>query len=298
MTDLNRSSWPILVGVDGSDSAVSAVRWAAAEARRRRVGLRLVEALDSPSAVSAPQWAVEAGVLERHQQMARDRVAVGATAAAEVAPEVPVTTEVVSGHAVECLRAEAGRAQLAVLGHRGIGGLAGLVVGSTAVALAAHANCPVVVVRGAGPVDGDGPVVVGVDGSPMSEAALEFAFDEADRRRARLVAVHAWHDLVLDPWFAPMIDWDVLAADERQLLAQRLAGWGAKYPDVQVERVVVKDRPAHALQARSVGAQLLVVGSRGRGGASGMLLGSVSQALLGHAECPVAIVRPVPASVE
>ena len=292
MTNPSRSSWRILVGVDGSESALAAVRWATAEAHRRKVGLRLVEALDSPSAESASRWAVETGVLERHQQAARDRVAAGATVAAEIAPEVPVTAEVVSGHPVECLRTEAQRAQLVVLGHRGIGGLAGLVVGSTAVALAAHADCPVVVVRGSEPVDGVGPVVVGVDGSPTSEAALEFAFDEADRRRARLIAVHAWQDLVLDPWFAPMIDWDVIAADERQLLAERLAGWGTKYPDVQVERVVVKDRPAHALQTRSVGAQLLVVGSRGRGGASGMLLGSVSQALLGHAECPVAIVRP------
>lgn len=292
MMNTNRSSWPILVGVDGSESALAAVRWAAAEARRRGVGLRLVEADDSASAESS-RWAIEA----RYQlhQAARDRVAAAAKVAAETAPEVPVTAEVVTGHPVACLRTEAQRAQLAVCGHRGTGGLAGLLVGSTAVALAAHAECPVVVVRAAAPTDSVGPVVVGVDGSPTSEAVLEFAFDEANRRGAPLIAVHAWRDLVLDPWFAPFIDWDVIGADERQLLAERLAGWGAKYPDVSVERVVVKDRPAHALQARSAGAQLLVVGSRGRGGVSGMLLGSVSQALLSHAECPVAIVRPVTA---
>jgi len=296
MTNLNRASWPILVGVDGSESALAAVRWAAAEAHRRKSGLQLVEAVDSPSVESSPRGAIEPGLPERLQQAARDRVAAAAAMAAETAPEVLVTAEVLTGSPVACLLTEAKRAQLAVLGHRGIGGLAGLVVGSTAVALAAHAECPVVVVRGPEPSAPVGPVVVGVDGSPTSEAALAFAFDEADRRGTALVAVHAWRDLVLDPWFAPFIDWDVIEGDERQLLAERLAGWRAKYPDVPIERVVVKDRPAHALQARSAGAQLLVVGSRGRGGVSGMLLGSVSRALLSHAECPVAVIRPDTAS--
>jgi nucleotide-binding universal stress UspA family protein len=105
------------------------------------------------------------------------------------------------------------------------------------------------------------------------------------------VAVHAWRDAMLDTSVSLLIDWDAVIAQEHQLLAERLAGWGAKYPDVPVERAVVMDRPTHALRERSVGAQLLVVGSRGRGGLVGTLLGSVSQTLLHHAACPVVIVR-------
>jgi len=93
---------------------------------------------------------------------------------------------------------------------------------------------------------------------------------------------------------APLIDWDVVAADEWEVLAERLAGWGEKFPDVEVRRLVTRDRPARALVEESGRAQLVVVGSRGRGGLGGMLLGSVSQALLRHAACPVVVARTVP----
>jgi nucleotide-binding universal stress UspA family protein len=152
-----------------------------------------------------------------------------------------------------------------------------------------------VVVRGTSvaraDVPDDRPVVVGVDGSPTSEVALAFAYDEADRRGVALVAVHTWLDDMLEPTLAAMIDWDAIETDERALLAERLAGWSEKHPDVEVRRLVTRDRPARVLVEESVGAQLVVVGSRGRGGVTGLLLGSVAHALLHHAHCPVAVAR-------
>ena len=171
-------------------------------------------------------------------------------------------------------------------------GSRGLLVGSVAVALAAHASCPVVVVRWAEGEPSDLaslPVLVGVDRSPTSEAAIEFAFEAAVARRVSLVAVHSWSDMMLDP---EMADWDAIESEERTLLAARLAGWAEKYPDVPVERVVTQDRPAHSLLARAARAQLVVVGSRGRGEFAGWVLRSVSHAVLHRSPCPVAVVRP------
>jgi nucleotide-binding universal stress UspA family protein len=150
-----------------------------------------------------------------------------------------------------------------------------------------------VVVRGeAEERDPAAPVVVGVDGSPLSEAALAFAYEAAVMRKVPLVAVHTWWELILDPHVTSMIDWAALENEEREVLAERLAGWGEKYPDVQVERLVLRDHPGHVLVEQSKRAQLVVVGSRGRGGFTGLVLGSVSHAVLQRAHCPVAVVRP------
>lgn len=292
----NPADRPLLVGVDGSRSATDAVRWAAAEARQRHTGVRLVEAFgwmpvedgDEESHVGPSYREVLVGA-------ATKRLAAAAAVAARVAPEVDVTTDLLTGYPIPRLVTESRTARLVVVGDRGLAGITGMRVGSVAAGLAAHAACPTVVVRGAepgGPIPTDGPVVVGIDGSPLSEAALAFAFEAASMRRAPVVAVHAWRDAMIDTSVSLLIDWDGVEAEEQALLAERLAGWAARYPDVAVERVVALDRPAHALQERSVRAQLLVVGSRGRGGLTGMLLGSVSQTLLHHAACPVVIVRP------
>jgi nucleotide-binding universal stress UspA family protein len=180
-----------------------------------------------------------------------------------------------------------------VLGTRGLGGLTGLLVGSVAVGLAAQAACPVVVVRG---VDRDphstDPVVLGVDGSPTSEAATAFAFAAAADRKVSLVAVHSWNLTLVDPQVNGLIDWAALAEDERALLSGRLAGWVEKYPEVPVVEVIARDGAAHALVEQSKNAQLVVVGSRGRGNLAGLVLGSVSHAVLHRGHCPVAVVRP------
>ena len=139
-------------------------------------------------------------------------------------------------------------------------------------------------------------MVVGVDGSPTSEPALAMAFEEAAIRGAELVAVHAWVEFASDTVYASarqfFVDWDAIENREREMLAERLAGWREKYPDVTVRRVVMGGRPARCLVEQAADAQLLVVGSRGHGGFAGMLLGSTSHALIHHAPCPLLVVRP------
>jgi len=288
-----RPGQTVVVGVDGSEPARRALRWAAEEAVRRGLPLRVVTAFEWLR--GQPIGLVGLGENYRDIMLAatRRRLAEAVRVAEKEQPGLEVQSQLVVGFPIPVLTAEAQRAALVVIGDRGLGGVTGLLVGSVAVALAAHADCPVVVVRGeAEEPDPTAPVVVGVDGSPTSEAALAFAFDAAAGRKVSLVAVHTWWDLLVDPTLAPLLDFDAIENDEREVLAERLAGWAEKYPDVRVQRLVTRDRPAHALVEQSLRAQLVVVGSRGRGGLSGLVLGSVSHAVLHRAHCPVAVVRP------
>jgi nucleotide-binding universal stress UspA family protein len=286
---------PVVAGVDGSEPALQAVCWAAQEAHRRRVPLRLVSAFGWTAGHHLGDPGFGTDYLTVLLQKARDEVAAAAATASGVAPELAIEQEVITGFPVPVLNAEAARAQLVVLGDRGLGGFTGLLVGSVAVALTTHAPCPVVVVRGSAPdasPPSEGPVVVGIDGSPTSEAALAFAFEAADLRGVPLVAVHTWTDYQIESTMVAVLEGDAIDADEHRLLAERLAGWSEKFPDVPVQRLVTRYRPARTLVEQSQHAQLVVVGSRGRGGFAGLMLGSVSHALLHHAACPVAVVRP------
>jgi nucleotide-binding universal stress UspA family protein len=284
----------IVVGVDGSDTALAAVRWAAAEAARRRLPLRLVAAHTWPAGgfVGDPGLGVDPRAVLR--DMVRAHLAAAASAAAAVVPGLAVEQVEVDGDPAAVLAGESERAELVVLGDRGLGGFTGLLLGSVAVALSARAACPVVVVRGAETdpaVPRPEPVVVGVDGSPGSTAALVFAVEAAVLRGVPLVAVHAWRDVLVDPTMSPLVDWDAVESDEHEALAERLAGTRTDHPDLVLRKLVVRDRPARALVDESRNAQLVVVGSRGRGGMKGLLLGSVSQQVLHHAHCPVVVVR-------
>lgn len=286
---------PVSVGVDGSASAMDAVRWAAREAVRRRAGLRLVTAFGwvPAESVNDPAKLVPSD-RDALRQSAEQHLDAAAAEAVAVAPEVPVTRVVLTGYPTAVLVAESAMAQLVVVGDRGLGGFEGLLVGSVAPALAAHAHCPIVVVRGLGggtPPPEGGPVVVGVDGSPASEAALAFAVEEAVALGAPLVAVHAWQDVAVGDAQGRLLHTDSVADDVTANLKDGLAPWQAKHPELVIEPVVVRDRPARALVRHSAGAQLVVVGSRGRGALAGLLLGSVSQAVLHHAASPVAVVR-------
>jgi nucleotide-binding universal stress UspA family protein len=136
-------------------------------------------------------------------------------------------------------------------------------------------------------------VVVGIDGSPASEAGTAIAFDEASRRRVGLVALHAWSDLDVSEW--PGIDWPATQSMAEEVLAERLAGWQERYPDVQVTRVVAQAQPARRLVEASKEAQLVVVGSTGRGGFAGMLVGSVGETVAQLAQVPVIVARGAPA---
>jgi len=278
---------PVVVGVDGSASAYRAVEWAAGEAHRRGVGLRLVRAFSWTTADHPTGWV--ARYRNEMLDVSRRQVARAVRVAADTRSDVEAESQVAIGAPIEVLSSEARRAQLLVLGDRGLGEVAGLVLGSVAVSLAASGACPVVVVRGER-AGADGAVVVGVDGSPVSEAALAFAFDAAAARGVDLVVVHAWSPTAIDEELASLVEWD--ASAESAVLAERLAGWGQKYPQVAVRRTVVRDGAVRALVTASAGAQLVVVGSRGRGNAAGLLLGSVSHGVLHGAHCPVAVVRP------
>jgi nucleotide-binding universal stress UspA family protein len=291
--DVTWAHRPVVAGVDGSASALDAVVWAAGEAARRRVALRLVTAFGWVDEHPVGHPAAGAAYRDELREAAARHLDEAVAAARSAAPGLEVGHEVVVGYPMGVLAAEARAAQLLVVGDRSRGGFAGLLLGSVAVAMAAHAACPVVVVRGGEPdSSATRPVVVGVDGSPTGEAALAFAYEAAAVRGAALVAVHAWADSVADVPVAALVDWAAVEQEERQVLAERLAGWAEKYPDVAVQRVVVRAHPVPALVERTRGAQLLVVGSRGRGGLAGLLLGSVSHGVLHRSHCPVAVVRP------
>jgi len=284
----------VLVGVDGSNDALRAVRWAAAEADLRQLPLRLVLAFT---------WVVEPDLKmgtgdEPYRTMlleqARARLARAASTAAEGRPGLAVQQQLVVGYPAEVLAAEARRARLLVLGDRGLSRIEGVLVGSTAAAMAAHAACPIVVVRGT-EVDHETsrtrPVVVGIDDSSSSESAIGFAFEAAAARKVPLLAMHAYADAIADPMIGNLIDWDVVADDETRRLNAQLERWVEKFPDVAARPVRAHGRAVNQLIALSEGAQLVVVGSRGHGQLAGLLLGSVSNALMHKAACPVAVVR-------
>jgi nucleotide-binding universal stress UspA family protein len=285
------SDLPVLVGVDGSESSDAAVRWAADEARHVGVPLRILHAWVWPlyHVKLGPPPGAPPGAGLRAQA---DRVlAHAAQLARETAPSIRVETTLITGAAEAALLADAKKAQMLVVGHRGLDGFTGLLLGSVGVTVSAHAACPVVVVRGNPNPNGD--VVVGVDGSPQSHLALVTAFGEAARRGATLHAVHAWTLPIRTEGDASDYE-DVLVRGEREglVLANREASdVGADFPGVTFE-VTVGDRSAGAeLVAASAGAQLVVVGSRGVGGLKGLLLGSTAHALLHHAACPVLVAR-------
>ncbi|MEO6089422.1 MAG: universal stress protein [Umezawaea sp.] len=284
---------PVVVGVDGSESSIAAVGWAVRECVRHRVPLRLVHAYVVPAGAYPDFFLTKDEVREAFEEQGRAVLAAAQSAAGAAAPGVEVETAMVTGAVVPALVEESDNARMVVLGSQGLGGFTGLLVGSTAVGLSAHGRCPVVVVRGK-PAE-DGPVVVGVDGSPASEAAIRFAFEAASIRGVVLTAVMTWTDFIVDSPYSGVrlaIDWAQVEEAEQRLLAERLAGWQEKFPDVHVDRLVLRDRPVRALLRLAETAQLLVVGSRGHGGFGGMLLGSTSQALVYHTPCPLAVVRP------
>jgi nucleotide-binding universal stress UspA family protein len=283
------STRPVVVGVDGSGGAQRAVRFAAAEAAARRVPLRVITAFAwVPDSVREParRRHYRSLVLRRAWRTAAD----AAATASAVSAGIEVSHQVVVGSPVEILVDESRRAQLAVVGHRGLSRAGELVAGSVGMGLAVHADCPVVVVPDTDlePVGTAlPPVVVGVDAGQDAQHVLGFAFAAAAARSVPLVAVHAWTAAFPGTDPGP----DATYAGAAAVLAGQLAGWPARYPDVMVRRIVERDRPAAALRRAAHRAQLLVVGTRGHGQVAGMVLGSVAHALVHAAPCPVAVVR-------
>jgi nucleotide-binding universal stress UspA family protein len=286
---------PIVVGVDGSEAGRSAIDLAVTEARLHRRGLRLVHAFVWPTlgvhVGPSPQGPPDGGLAADADRLLADALAY-ATAAG---PELDISGEVITGAAVPVLLAEARHAALVVVGSRGLGGFSGLLIGSVAVQLAAHAAGPVLVARGE--QRSTGPVVVGVDGSSAAAAALTFGVAEAAARGSTMVALQTWWGHLSDEaeQELPLVyDVDNVQEVLAARLAATVAGHCDSHPDVPVRVEVRHARAAPALVEASGTAQLVVVGARGRGGMSGLLLGSVSQALLHHARCPVAVIRRPP----
>lgn len=284
----------IVVGVDGSDSALDAVRWAARAARLHQAPLRLVCAVGG-SMPLLERLGVGRPRSERLEALARQSLDAAEQAAAEQLPP-SVGSLVLQGNSRPELIGQSASAQMVVVGSRGHSELRAGVAGSVASALSAHAACPVAVVRALPPAWGAGavgPVVVGVDGSEHSAAAVGAAFAHAQALGASLTAVHVWSDFAVTTMFdnPEVLPWEELEQAEQAVLAESLAGWQEQYPQVQVTRVVRRDRPIPALLELAAGAELLVVGGRGRGGFAGMLLGSVSAAMVHGAPGPVLVVR-------
>ena len=290
----------IVVGYDGSVTSRAALEWGIAEARARHAPLRIVHALASPAVAVTGYGIYEPLDSELIVKVGEQTLATAVEQVQERAPDLEVDTKLIPGPPAKGLLGHLEDAGLVVVGSRGHGTFGELLLGSTGVALATHAPCPVIVLReGVGrPIEAleAGRVVVGIDGSELSTEALAFAFEEASLRGAGLTAIHAWDALFFDvPGHGGPGVPDVMRefqGEELRLLSESLAGWREKYPDVDVRQTLVHEEPVKALVEASPGAALLVVGSRGRGGFRSMLLGSVSHALVHHARCPVAIVRP------
>lgn len=285
----------IVVAVDGSPASDDAVTWAAAESRRRGDAPVTLVHVITPAVAS---WPVEALVMNMPEWYEEDALKVLAhsrklleTALGERYSAVTIHTEVLRDNAVAALSDCSQAAQLVVLGSRGLGAVGRLLLGSISTGLIHHAHCPVAVIHhrdaNHSVPNATVPVLVGVDGSPTSEAAVAFAFDAASRRGVDLVAVHTWTDVGAFPAF---MDWSVVEAQAHEILAERLAGWQERYPDVHVVRRVLCDRPAHWLVEGSDQVQLVVVGSRGRGGFAGLRLGSVASAVAQQSHAPVVVV--------
>ena len=287
----------IVVGVDGSPASKVAVQWAARDAELRKVPLTLVHVVRATAGTwletpLLPEWM--RGQRERGRQVIDDALKI-VDESCQRGP-AQVHCEMPSANAVPALVDLSKNAELVVVSRHGTGTLRGRHMGSVTSGLVYHAHCPVAVIHDEAPPNADvaqSPVLVGIDGSPESELATAIAFDEASLRKVGLVALHAWSDVsVFDSIYdLPGPRWPELKSIEDEALAERLAGWGERYPDVSVRRVVVREEPALPLVDQSQWAQLVVVGSHGRGGFAGMLLGSISAAVVMLARVPVIVAR-------
>ena len=262
---------------------------------RRGLSLRIVQ-VEVPWLYDMPV-ASRAGVVHTGLLLGGHEVLDEAVAAARAcAPEVAVEGELVKGAPTRTLLEKAQDAAMIVLGGHGTGALTGVVLGSTALQVVTHTPVPAVIVRSREPTRSQ--VALGLDRADTQEPAIRFAFEEAALRRARLHVMHVWSHPSHGPGAVQPLVYDpqVVTQEERRILDESLAVWCEKFPEVDVVSEVEHGRPVPILAGVSAGADILVVGTRGRGGFAGLLLGSVSHALLHHAHCPVAVIPSKTAS--
>ena len=301
------AAYRIVVGVDGSPGATAAVRWAAAQAHRTGAELRIATAFGPSSDFIGHDDA------QKHMD---DVVDQARHEASEVDPDLTITHQEHFGRPDLALRSESGEADLLVVGSRGKGGFAGLLLGSVSRQCVHRSACPVVVVRGSA---GDGPptsdiptatgqeesagpvagavhrIVVGADGSSSSDAALRWAADQAEATGSDLKVLMAWDWVTTYGWgfvIPPDLDPE---SDSKHALDESLGPVRSAHPGVTFSSAVVQGPAADLLVKSSAQADLLVVGSRGHGELAGMVLGSVSEYCVTHAHCPVLVMHERPA---
>lgn len=287
----------VVVGLDRSDLGRAAVEYAAGLASRRRLPLLLVHAFESTDYDVTPRVGWAADVEDMVQKSAQHLVDDAVEVLGVVYPELTVSQLVELGDPVETLLEQSRTAHTIVLGSRGAGGFADLVIGSTTLHVAAHASCPVIAVPN--PPDGEASsrrgVVVGVDGSDLSAAAIGYAFQTAADAGEKLTALLVRNDPTrtgLGRMMPGTFDQKEVMKADVAALAASMSGWQQKFPDVEVEQRVVLGHPVASLVSASTDARLLVVGCRGRGALRSLVLGSVSHGVLHHAKGPVAVVHP------
>lgn len=282
---------PLVVGIDGSKSATAALDWALDEARSQGAPVRLVCAFGGALTYGTLSMYGNLPVpdIANVRAAALQVLADAAQHAAEHAPDIHVTTHACDGDVAPVLIEESRHASTVVVGSRQLGAFGSVVLRSASTAVSARAACPVVVVRGPAGLPAEKPaVVVGVDGLESSEPVLAYAFDYASRHDLPLHAVLCWHpDLLAEMSWRP----EQPAPTRTEVwLSEALAGWSEKYPDVETHGSVLRQHPVAGLVAAATVQHLLVVASRGRSAFAGAMLGSVSQGILHHATCPVAVV--------
>ncbi len=287
------AKYGVLVCVDGSAASDAAIAWGAREAVLRHLPITLLHAVP-PVIVGWPVGQLYSEMPDWQKDKAQNVIeqafkSVTASLGDSQPPETH--TKMVYSSVVPALIDASNDAWMVVVGSEGLGALGRLLLGSATSGLLHHAHCPVAVIHSdaAAVAGSNAPVLVGIDGSPASEAATALAFDEASRREVPLIALHVWSDVGVFPLLG--MDWRERESEGQEALAERLAGWQEQYPDVHVERLLYCDKPSRWLLEESERAQLVVVGSRGRGGFPGLLLGSVSSAVAQAARVPVIVVR-------
>ena len=279
----------VVVGLGDADGGVPELDWSAADAATRHVQVHIVRTYQLAQSTVPWDSSFDRSVSSELRARAHRRLEDAVTHVRSAWPDVTVTGEVVSGRASEILRGDSSGAAITVVGSRRFTAFDSAIIGSTGSELAATAASPVVIVRGPGGNPAEDPaVVVGVDGSAMTEEVLAFAFDHASRHQRRVRAVFCWPPDVLAgmQWRAEP------PAPERaeRWLAEALTGWSERYPDVPVHRAVLRQHPVAGLVAAAAAQDLVVVGSHAGHPRLAALLGSVAQGVLHHADCPVAIV--------
>lgn len=293
---MSEKTGAIVVGVDGSEIAINAARWAAAVAARYETSLHIVYAMPSVGRnLTETAAAIRAAVMSYQRDFADAYLRDAADAVRSQNPELAVTTEAVKVPADEALIQHGRTAHMIVVGSSQVSPVGALFVGSTALAVATHAACPVVAWRGPNPVPTDQPVVVGADGTHSSDVALEAGFEFADRFKVKLAAVYSW----AVPWPATavtnpfLVDWDALEAAQWAQLAGAVERANQRHPHVDASSFVEPTKPTASLlhQVEADSAQLVVVGSRGRSSLASSVLGSTALNLLHHSTVPVMVCR-------